>query len=421
MINYDDLYDKTHYDRYTQINHYSDEKLSWKIYEDATVLPYVKSRSEVVGGLADSKGNYIDGSGLHRGMGRTYQYHERKVKYIDETVVFLGIWPNIWGHWLTDNIRRLWVLKNKEFMSQYGGCRFIYLPYRHHNIGKNARELLDLIGIGNVTLEAEDEIRKYKRVVLPDECFFRSPDSNRHYTKEYVEIINDIRSYAKEGFRDTGLRKVYFTYRNYSNIRTMGEDRLEDFFRSLGYGIISPEEYTFREQLDILLSCTEFASTVGSAAHNIIFLKEKTKVYLIPRTDFISEYQFALDEIYDLDIHYVDSSLSMYTHPDHPWGGPFYFIVSDHLLSLFGKEPEKRNQTKGFNLYRQLGFWLNGHHGISDYYRKEYRKYLDISTEKAETVSLIYRICEKLYIRKVMARILIKSEAIRARFRRNQR
>ena len=417
MINYDYLYDKTRYDRYTQINHYSKEELSWKVYDDATVLPYAKGYPPADGGLVDSKGNYIDGSGLHRGMGKAYKV--RKIRYIDETVVLLGIWPNIWGHWLTDNIRRLWVLKNKEFMSQYGDCKFIYLPYYHQDIGKNPRELLNILDIEKVTLECEDKVTKYKRVILPDECFFRTPDTNRYYTKEYVDLINDIRSFARNGFTDTGIRKVYFTYGKYSNIRTMNEYRLEEFFKRLGYKIISPEEYTFREQLDILLSCTEFASTAGSASHNTMFLKEKTKAYLIPRTDFITEYQFAIDEICDLDITYVDSSMSLYTHPDHPWGGPFFYIISDNLLSLFGKRMKRRNNSRGFSVYRQLGLWLNGYHGISDYYRKEYKKY--IPDEKTEGVSLFFKLCEALYIRRLVAKVLLKSEAAYARLRRDNR
>ena len=421
MINYDYLYDKTHYDKYTQVTHFSDEYLSWKIYDNATVFPYVRGYSEVVGGLVDSDGNYIDGSGLQRGMGNTYKYNKREAKFIDETIVFLGIWPNIWGHWLTDNIRRLWVLKNKEFMSKYGNCKFVYLPYRHQNIGKNPKDLLDVFSIENIKLEAEEEITEYKRVILPDECFFRGPDSNRYYSKEYVDMINDIRSFAEKGFKDTGIRKVYFTYKDYSIIRSVCENRLEKFFKSIGFEIISPEEYTFREQMNILLSCSEFASTVGSAAHNILFLKDKTKVYLIPRTDFITEYQFALDEICDLDIIYVDSSLSLYTHPEHPWGGPFYYIISDNLLKLFDKRMQNRNNKKGFLFYRQLGLWLNGHRKISEYYKEEYKKYFDIPIEKTENVSKLFRICEDHNIQKVVAKILLKSESIYARIRRDYR
>ena len=46
-----------------------------------------------------------------------------------------------------------------------------------------------------------------------------------------------------------------------------------------------------------MLNCEEFASTVGSAAHNIIFLRDGTKAYLIPRANFITEYQLALDQV----------------------------------------------------------------------------------------------------------------------------
>ena len=234
-------------------------------------------------------------------------------------------------------------------------------------------------------------------------------------------MINDIRSFSEKEFKDTGLKKVYFTYRKYSVIREMGEYRLEGFFRRLGYEIISPEEYTFREQLNILLSCSEFASTIGSVAHNVVFLRENTKVYLIPRSDFITEYQFALDEICDADITFVDSSLSLYTHPAHPWGGPFYFIISDNLLDLFGKKIKRKNNNRGFFVYRQLGFWMNGYHDIGDYYRREYKKYLKMPVEKVEKFSGFFRICQKLHIRRMVAWVLIKLEVVYNHCRRDKR
>ena len=408
MINYDYLFDKSHYDLYTKTDHFSQINLMWREYENATVLPFSYDYKEATGGLLDSSGRYVDGSGLHRGLGKKYEYDENQVKISDETIVLLGAWPGIWGHWLTDNIRRLWVLNDKSFMMKYGKCKFVYIPFAKYDIKKSPRELLKLLGIEQVTLERLDGITRYKKVILPDECFFRTPDFNRYYTKEYVCMIDKIREYGKENFRDTGVRKVYFTYRHFSDVRAMGEYRLEGFFKRRGYKIIAPEDYSFREQLNILLSCTEFASTIGSAAHNVMFLRDNTKVYLIPRADFITEYQFALNQIHNLDITFIDSSLSLYVHPDHPWGGPFYFIISENLQRCFGIRMKKRNNNRGFSIYRQLCFFMNGCQSPRDYYGKEYIKYLNMSPKRVEGYSMFHRLFQKLGLVRYSYKVLHK-------------
>ena len=81
-----------------------------------------------------------------------------------------------------------------------------------------------------------------------------------------------------------------------------------------------------------------FASTIGSCSHNIIFLPEGASVYLIPRAFYLTGYQVALGEVINLNIYYVDSSLSVLVRRNNPWEGPFYYIQSDNLKSLFNIE-----------------------------------------------------------------------------------
>ena len=47
MINYDYLYDKTHYDKYSKVDHFSGNKLSWKIYNDAVEISIIATQKYV--------------------------------------------------------------------------------------------------------------------------------------------------------------------------------------------------------------------------------------------------------------------------------------------------------------------------------------------------------------------------------------
>ncbi len=411
MTNYNYLYDKSSYEKYININHLSNDKLLWKEIDNATILPFRTFKNgKIGGGLLDGNGNYIDGTSLHRGFGGKYDYKKGAVTYSSEEVVFLGLWPDIWGHWLTDNIRRLWVLKNDEFMSKYGHLKFLYLVYRNHKPCDNAKELLSIIGGDKITIEPIDRVVRYRKVILPDESFFSEKDSNRFFTKEYVDMLDDIRRYGEEHYNDTGMKKVYFTYRKYTNIRTVGEYRLEGFFKNRGYSIVSPEKFTLKEQLNILMNCDECAMTAGSVSHNIIFLRDNTKVFIIPRNGSITKYQFALDQIHNLDITYVDSSLSLYLHPDYHWGGPFYFIISDNLLDCFGVKMNSRNNTRGFAIYRQLAYMLNGCQKSGEYYKKEYKKYLNVKPSWIENYSVAHKVLQKIKVQRVISILLVKYE-----------
>ena len=60
---------------------------------------------------------------------------------------------------------------------------------------------------------------------------------------------------------------------------------------------------------------------------------------MIPRANYLTGYQVALDEVQALDITYVDASLSVFVNQKYPWVGPFFYYVSDQLVRYFGKTP----------------------------------------------------------------------------------
>ena len=378
MVNYDYLYDKSYYGKELYEDHRRDYNLYWRVIPNGIVLPNDLSRGDISGGLMDEECNYIDGSGLHRGEGKWDDISGETATELDEDIVFLGAWPQIWGHCLTDNIRRLWVLNNEEFMSRYGHLRFVYVPLFNMNLDGNFRELLDIIGAGKISLEPVTSITRFRNIILPDECFWMEDDGTRFFSREYVDIIDQIRKYGEEHFTESKDKKVYFTYRRFPSYRTIGEKYLERFFSRLGYKIVSPEKYSFTEQLNILLNCEEYASTVGSISHNGVFLRDGAKMYLIPRAYFIPEYQLALDQVHDIDITYIDSSLSFYVNPKRQWEGPFNLIISHELEECLGQVVNFKESKLDFHIYRYLGFVINNKTDLLDYYRSVYRKYLPV-------------------------------------------
>lgn len=366
MKNYDYLYDKEYYGDKLYTQHLVEKKLMYTELKDAYILPYRGKDEKLDGGVINQDKEFIMSTSLHDGNSNAsaYDFGVDQVHREDETVIYLGLFVSIWGHCLTDNIKRLWFLKTKEYKEQFANCKLVYVPALGFKFGENFKQLISILGIDCEKFIPITEIKQYTRIILPDECFFSPKGTTRFFTKEYVQLMNEIREYAVMHAKKTGIDKVYFTYANCAKYKVIGEDRLEKYFKSKGYTIIAPEEYSFKQQLNILINCKNFASTIGSCAHNVVFLKDDTDVILIPRAYYLTGYQRALDEVHNLNITYIDSSLSVAVDRKKPWGGPFYYYVSENLRKFFGEDIQYDKKfykkcLKGFKLYLKLGFFMN--------------------------------------------------------------
>ena len=69
MLCYDYLYDKEYYSSLLCTDHLSKEKLKWREFPEGTVFPFTGLQDDRLGGLLDKNDQYIDGAGVHKGMG----------------------------------------------------------------------------------------------------------------------------------------------------------------------------------------------------------------------------------------------------------------------------------------------------------------------------------------------------------------
>ena len=202
---------------------------------------------------------------------------------------------------------------------------------------------------------------QFEQIILPDASFF-DEDNVKHYTAEYVQHIEQIKSYAEKNFTPLANKKYFF---NYGFEMSLGEDRLVKYFQSKDYEIVKPETLSLDEQLNILMNCENFASTEGSCSHNSVFMKADTEVLLIPRSAdrAVNGYQTALNQICEQKVFYVDTALSIFATPGH---GPFCYIISEQLRKFFGEEVTEKFSREDYEIFLQYvrfsmerGFKLN--------------------------------------------------------------
>ena len=334
MTNIDYLYNKdTAQNRFGKDN-FVDRELHFQIIERGTVLPHkhlwVNGKWFYgFGGIVDKRGEFIKSSFVRYGDGDAYTPTE-EVKYSPETVIYLGLFFYVWGHAITDTLRRLWVLHDENFRRHFKDCPLVYVTYGGVDVFShqpNFKILMELLDFDISEWERVILPTQFEKIILPDESFFG--DSARFFTNEYCEMIERVKSFAVKNRKPTSAKKIYFFY----GIYQIGEERVAKYFNSKGYEVISPEKLTLDEQLNVLINAESFASTLGSCAHNSVFLREGTECIFIPRAaNRFTTYQATINQINNLNATYIDSTLSLFFRN----GSAYCFVISEQLKKFFG-------------------------------------------------------------------------------------
>ncbi|MBQ7594966.1 MAG: glycosyltransferase family 61 protein [Synergistaceae bacterium] len=328
--NYDFLYDKNYYGELLYQNHFIDKELGYRVIDNCCLSP--------------------KGINTQEGLNIQRKNHKK------QTVIYIGSLSNGWGHFITNSMSMLWFLNSKEYHENFSDCNIVYLPAQGFTLKGNQKRMLEILGINLSKLEPVTELTSYDKVIVPDECFILNEGLN-YFTQEYRELVNKTRDFALANIHPIKSQKVYFSYSRYRHNRSIGEDKLDKYFASKGYEIIyHPEKLTLDEQLNILIQCESFASTVGSCSHNIIFLRDNTEVILIPRTYFFNRWQAVCDQVHELNINYVDSSFSLFVGK-LILGGPFLYFISSNLRKFFhDKNTESIVNVSDFKKYLRISF-----------------------------------------------------------------
>lgn len=341
MINLDYLYNKDAAKDYFGKDYFVDKKLGYQILRQGKIVPHIKSeRADYwgVSGVIDNQGCFHRGINTMREMNLNVS-SKTEIKKRNETVIYLGTFAPAWGHDLTINLRRLWFLNSDAFKSEFKHCPIVYTPWHkkgwyregYHYVSqkKNFPRLLEIVGIDPNALQPVEQLTEFENVIVPDDSFFHNGLRTFSFTPEYRETIDRMRDFALKNRKPTASKKVYLFYGRHQT----GEERLASYFRTKGYAKVLPESLSLDEQLNLLINCDSFASTLGSCSHNSLFLRDNAQAILIPRAaNAFTTYQQTLGEVHPLNTTYIDSSLSIFGELHES----YCFILSKQLKEFFG-------------------------------------------------------------------------------------
>lgn len=287
-----------------------DEPLSYKSIDDAIVTK-----------------NGIDSDNSNIGQNAIAYYAPGKY-------IYLGEWLSIWGHCITDNLKKLWAIKRVREDNPEEEYKLCAAKITNAGFSNNFKKLIALLGINFDEILFVEQPTKFEYLIVPDDSMIVIGDS-RYYYQGFADIVNAIRdaSPVDESVPD----KIYFSRTKIkNNHRDYGEKEVEETFRQLGYTILYPEQLDFNTQLKLLRNCKYFACTEGSIAHNVIFCGDGVNIVIIRKVCGLISYQFTLNEIRKAKTTYIDTFVTPYFTDDF-WCGPFLLCRRDNLLN-FAKE-----------------------------------------------------------------------------------
>ena len=340
MINLDYLYNPAAAKEAFDKNYFLNKKLGFQVIEHGMILPHKSVNIPGKwhfgqGGIVDKDGSYIESSSLHHGVGEAYTPPKESILHSSETVIYLAMFYQIWGHDLTDNIRRVWFLKSDTFKSEFKNCPIVYIPYKDGTLTiekqPSLKRLLEILEVDVDRLRPITQPTQYDKIILPDGSFLSPNNPEKGFTKEYREAIEQVRSFALKNRTPISNKNIYYFHGRSGSC----EERIADYFKSKGYEIVRPEKLTLDEQLNLMVNCEHFVSTSGSCAHNALFLRDNSEVILIPRAaSKFGYYQEMINQVHPLNITYVDSSLSIFSKGITV--GNYFYLVSEQLKRFFG-------------------------------------------------------------------------------------
>ena len=109
------------------------EKLYIYEYQNAIILPRKYEDDGPTwgkGGVCSQEGEFVQSSFYDGGWaqnGGKYEWNQTDEIYIDEKVIYIGVFAKHWGHFLVDMTSKLWIFADPEFKENIKDFKVAYI------------------------------------------------------------------------------------------------------------------------------------------------------------------------------------------------------------------------------------------------------------------------------------------------------
>ena len=323
-------------------SHYSNKKLGYRVVKEGYVLVSRKwnERFKLEGGIVDSRMCYIPETGYTDTGGCSYEFDSSNVEFGGKCI-FLGTIHPVYGHAITDALKRLWFLNTdlgKKLIND-SSVDFVYITSCNVDMPQWHIKILELAGVDVSRIKQIHRTTKYNEIILPDNSLFKENGMLWH-SNEYREIIEKIKDNVRSTtcYKSTPALDLYFTRTALKDAskREIGEKSIEKLFKKSGFQVFSPETLPLEEQISLLMKCNKFAATEGSCSHASVFCDSSAEVIILRKVNNVNWYSAMINDFVGYRTVFVDVNHSVKTNKIAPVVGPFYLYVTKDLSRFLG-------------------------------------------------------------------------------------
>lgn len=325
--------------------------------DDGIVLPRVQGDTYPrwgLGGVCNRENTFVDLS-FYDGGWATHggKYCWEKEAYLDCDVLYFSYFFPHWGHFLVDQIGRLWYYLQS---SERSNLKIAYLGEDEPT--GNFLQFFQLLGIRQDQLLHVTEPTRFRRVFVPE----FSCKSCIWYTKEYRSIFDAV-AHAAEGLSSFQVpQKVYFSRRSFGKALSseFGEEHLQTWLTSNGYTSVSPEKLTLIDQISIWNHAQSIACLDGSIPLNLNFCCNPELHLLVMHKTHLEHLNLELTllmrpcRVVLLDAYYEPYK----KYPTSIGAGPFLLCISPDILQYsLAHNMVMPFSQKDLQKQRLIGIW----------------------------------------------------------------
>lgn len=232
------------------------------------------------GGIVDAEGRPVEAAALRRKGGRRVGGPAEPVavtspRELDEEAVYLGWLFNHYGRVLLETLARVWYLSDVD-----PSVRVVVGAANTVQEGRRGwlSRVLAAFGIPPARLLVLDRPTRFRRVIVPEPLFEQGHAAHEAMILPFRAVAERI-----TGDVTPAAPPVYLSRRLLpSRSRVIvGEEEMEAVLQENGFLIVHPETMTFEDQVRLFNAHADIFSSVGSAAHNVLFSRRRPRLHLL--------------------------------------------------------------------------------------------------------------------------------------------
>ncbi len=279
------------------------------VVDDAVFIPSTTAtgngQPKYAGGMVRPDGRPIDAASMQRKGGKRFggiaePISADPVQEIDEDVVYLGLLFNHYGRVLLESLARVWYLDRidpavKVVFNTANAAQAGLAPW--------LPEILSLFGIPPQRVLTLDVPTRLRRAIVPEPLF-------EQFYSAHQEMARPFRDAAERVAGDVAPsgQPLYLSRRRLSSRQrpVIGEAELEDLLRQNGFRILYPETMSIVDQVRAINGHADIVSPLGSAAHTILFARQRPRVHVLASRDDIPANYFLCSALADAPTTFVN-------------------------------------------------------------------------------------------------------------------